>query len=623
MSTDNRIIYVAGNPDLYPLEYYDPESQTYQGAIPAFLAEFAQEYGYDLRYFQPGKEDRRAHWADNQQVDLISGCLAGERYAHTAGEPVLLFSAEADGEEVPYLLHVAQVAPGRFQSDLRDYAARTSQGQWTGSLIEAAGEPPSQQLPLAAWGAAIAFLLLAAALAYTIYRLRQERKRQARLRLFDPETGLGTQAALEDAFSRLERDQKRKFYYLICLRLNLERVGYLRGQDLANSLLLHASGLLKEAAGPGDTAAQLGDGRLVALKQFPSEEGAARWAEEILKEVHAFSFGGSALGIWGASVGICPLETAYLNFRQALFHAGQCALAASRSGAGCQLWQPQLDRASQERWQLLADFEKGLQREEFLLYLQFFVDAATFRVVGGEALSRWKHPRFGFLSPGRYIPLLEEAGRIRSLDLYGLEKTCAFLEELDRLQVKNFFISCNFARTTFSAADFVEQCLQIIGRYSFTRKLLILEVTESQEIGRQAAEQMLQNILALREFGVRVIFDDFGMGFSSFHDLQAYPMDGLKLDKELVDNMWTKQGRIILNALVETGHRMGLTILAEGVEEERQIEVLQSLHCDVFQGFRFFVPLPAEEAKSRILGEAASPHAPRDLPREGALDETI
>ena len=162
MSTDNRIIYVAGNPDLYPLEYYDPESQTYQGAIPAFLAEFAQEYGYDLRYFQPGKEDRRAHWADNQQVDLISGCLAGERYAHTAGEPVLLFSAEADGEEVPYLLHVAQVAPGRFQSDLRDYAARTSQGQWTGSLIEAAGEPPSQQLPLAAWGAAIAFLLLAA-----------------------------------------------------------------------------------------------------------------------------------------------------------------------------------------------------------------------------------------------------------------------------------------------------------------------------------------------------------------------------------------------------------------------------------------------------------------------------
>ena len=148
-------------------------------------------------------------------------------------------------------------------------------------------------------------------------------------------------------------------------------------------------------------------------------------------------------------------------------------------------------------------------------------------------------------------------------------------------------------------------------------------MTESQEIGRQAAEQMLQNILALREFGVRVIFDDFGMGFSSFHDLQAYPMDGLKLDKELVDNMWTKQGRIILNALVETGHRMGLTILAEGVEEERQIEVLQSLHCDVFQGFRLLCPAAGGRGEKPHPGGSRFPHAPRDLPREGALDETI
>ena len=114
-------------------------------------------------------------------------------------------------------------------------------------------------------------------------------------------------------------------------------------------------------------------------------------------------------------------------------------------------------------------------------------------------------------------------------------------------------------------------------------------------------EQLQQHILELRAYGVRVIFDDFGTGFSSFHDLQSYPMDGLKLDKELVDNMQTEQGKLILNALVETGHRMGMTILAEGVENEEQIETLRKLHCDAFQGFRFAVPLPAAEAKSRIL----------------------
>ena len=114
-------------------------------------------------------------------------------------------------------------------------------------------------------------------------------------------------------------------------------------------------------------------------------------------------------------------------------------------------------------------------------------------------------------------------------------------------------------------------------------------------------ERLRQNIRAVRENGMRVIFDDFGAGFSSFRDLQACPMDGLKLDKELVDHMQTEKGQIILKALVEVGHRMGLTILAEGVEDERQIALLQKLHCDAFQGFRFAVPLPAAEAKSRIL----------------------
>ena len=112
---------------------------------------------------------------------------------------------------------------------------------------------------------------------------------------------------------------------------------------------------------------------------------------------------------------------------------------------------------------------------------------------------------------------------------------------------------------------------------------------------------MRQNIQELRKSGLRVIFDDFGTGFSSFYDLQTYPMDGLKLDKELVDNMETEQGKLILHALVDIGHRMGLTILAEGVEDARQIETLQKLHCDAFQGFGFSVPLPEAEARRRIL----------------------
>lgn len=599
LRTEETIIYVAGNPELYPLEYYDPESGEYQGAIPDFLARFAGEYGYDLRYIQPGEKDRREDLADHQQIDLISGCGADSRYAHTAGEPLVLFYGGAGEEREAYQLWLTQVAPDGLRSDLQDYVSRVSQAEWTGAVLQAAGEAPADQTPAGLlWGGLLLIPLLVAGLAAALLRLRRERGRKAQARLTDPVTGLGSREALELAFSRITGDQSRQLYSLLCFHLDLDRVGALWGQERALALLGRGADILRQAAGPADTLARSG-GELLALKRAAEADEVKTWSAAAMEEIRGFFPGG--LADWGPSVGICPLETEFQDFDHTLFHARQCALEAGAEGESCRLCGTEELRVRRERRQLLEDFQRGLEREEFQLYLQPFVDAGTFRVVGGEALSRWRHPRLGLLRPDRYIPLLEETGLIGELDFYGLEKVCAFLEELERRQVRDFFISCNFARKTFCTPDFARRCIQTIGRYSFPRKLLILEVTETQRLRDRETAQMLENIEAVRGYGARVIFDDFGVGFSTFHDLQDCPMDGLKLDKKLVDNMWTEKGGIILNALVETGHRMGMTILAEGVEEERQIQALRDLHCDVFQGFRFSVPLPAAEAKRKIL----------------------
>ena len=596
---DRAIIYAAGNPDFYPAEYYDPESGSYQGAIPEFLAGFARTYGYELRYLQPGAEDRRAELAENQQVDLISACGAEEHYAHVSGEPVLLFSAEEDGAEAAWGLFLTQVAPGQFQSDLREYAARTTQAQWTGALLEAAGEEPPAQVPAAALaGAGLAVLALLAALAVSLFRLRREKRRKEQREGTDPETGLGTVEALEDAFSRVSRDQSRRLYSLVCIHLDLDQVGRLWGYERAKELLRQGAQALRRAAGPGDILARCGPD-LLALKHAPDSGEAVRWAEEVLEQIRAGS--DRILRPQDGAAGVYPLGDAFCDLEHARFHAGQCARAACRAGQSSRLCGTDRCGACLERRKLLEDFSQALERDEFQGYLQFFVDADTFQIVGGEALSRWYHPRFGFLSPGRYIPLLEEAGRIEQLDLYGLERACAFLEELGRNQIRDFFLSCNIARRTFCDPGFARRCAETVRRYTFPRKLLILEVTESQRMEPAEAERMRRNIQEIRESGMRVIFDDFGEGFSSFHDLQTYPMDGLKLDKKLVDNMGTENGRIILRALVDVGHRMGLTILAEGVEDEEQIRMLRTMHCDAFQGFRFSVPLPEEEARRRIL----------------------
>ena len=596
---DGAIIYVAGNPDLYPVEYYDPESQSYQGAIPEFLAGFARAYGYELRYLQPGGEDCRAQLAENQQVDLISGCLAGERYAHTSGEPVLLFAGGEDSGQSVYALFLTQLAPARFQSELRECAAQTTQAQWTGAILQAAGEAAPARLPAGVLaGAGLVTLALLAALIVSLVRLRRERRRTIQRSQTDPETGLGTADALEEAFSRVARDQSRRLYCLVCLHLELDQVGRLWGYERARQLLLQGAQALRQAAESGDVSARCGPDLLV-LKRIPEPQQAVQWAQRVLEQLRSACPDG--LRPQDAAAGVYPLSSVFTDLGHALFHARQCAQAACREGCGSRLCGTQQCEQCRGRWKLLDDFSKALERDEFQIYLQFFVDAATFRVVGGETLSRWYHPGFGLLNPIRYIPLLEETGQIEQLDLYGLEKACAFLEELGQHQIQDFFLSCNFARKTFCAPDFARRCVQVVERYSFPRKLLILEITESQQMDRAETEIMRRNIQQIRESGMRVIFDDFGVGFSSFHDLQTYPMDGLKLDKELVDNMHSEKGRLILHTLVDAGHRMGLTILAEGVEDEGQIETLRRLHCDAFQGFRFSVPLPEAEARRRVL----------------------
>ena len=602
LSKDGSMIYVGGNPDLYPLEYYDTHSGSYEGAITEFLDGFAAEYGYELQYLKPGETDNRRQYARNRQVDIISGCDEGDEFPNIAGEPLTLFDTGSDGEE--YSIMFTDIAPAKLRSDLSEYASGYTQEEWTGLIVEAsetaAASEETDYLPFVTAGLAA---LAAAVLTVVFLRIHGRKKQISLNRYRDPVTGLSTEKNLEEAFSHLKMDQSRDEYHLICFHLNLDRIGYLYGQARARVLYIHCIEAVKSAAGMADLIVSTEASDILVLKRLQSRERAREWADSVLKKIYEFSAVGMKLDHCDVTAGVFSLESGYQEFDQALFHVHQCAVKASITGEECRLCSTEKCFGCQERWQLLYDFEKGLERKEFQLYLQFFVDANSFKVVGGEALSRWKHPRLGLLTPDRYVPLLEDDGRIGELDFYGLEKTCEFLEKLDKHGIKDFFISCNFARKTFSSPNFVRRFIEIIEKYTFTRKLLILEVTESQWMDRDEAGQMLDNILEIHKHGSRVIFDDFGMGFSSFHDLQDYPMDGLKLDKELVDNMWTEQGKIIMSALVETGHRMGLTILAEGVEKDSQIETLRSINCDVLQGFRFYVPLPTYEAEKRILEE--------------------
>ena len=162
---------------------------------------------------------------------------------------------------------------------------------------------------------------------------------------------------------------------------------------------------------------------------------------------------------------------------------------------------------------------------------------------------------------------------------------------------EGIFVSCNFSRETFSEADFAEKCLKIIEEFRFPRQMLVLELTES--ISEVNSGQIYRNMTRLREEGIHMMLDDFGEGFATFSDLQKYPVTGVKLAKSLVDHIKEEKGRAILQAVVTVGHSMKLLVLAEGVENDQQLQLLKRWGVTPFRGI--FSTIPFRSGRLRSL----------------------
>lgn len=597
---DNILIYVAGNPDAYPLEYYDPASESYQGVIPQLLARFSAQSSYQIVYYAPGETDQREQLAKNLQVDLLSG-YTEESSVPDGGEEILIFRAVYEGRDLSCYLGATAVAPEGLKAELTAFLSSVSQQEITGILLETAEEtaPVPSTLTLALGGMALAMALLAAiaALAVRHYR-RKFRETQQELE-WDRDTGLGNLGHLKRYYPQIINDRNRILYSLLYFYVDTDRLRKMAGSRECQSVMQYCAVVLREYTADTDILVRAAEDGFVMLKLTESPERLSPWIGIILQRIRSYPQSCGAPYEVHIAVGIYPLSMGDRDLDDMVFHAGQQARAAQREQQDWAVFSDETLRRIQLEQKLRVTVEQAMDGPEFQLYIQFYVDAGSRRIVGGEALSRWLHPEQGLLLPGVFVPILEKERLTYKLDYRCLRSSCEFLQELHDRGVGDFFLSCNFSRDTFAAADFVDRCREIIGSYAFPRSLLIFELTESVSV--KDLSPIRANMQALKEYGVRIALDDFGEGFTSFADLQECPVNGIKLDKGLVHNIQTKTGNSILRAMIQVGHELGLTILAEGVETEEQARALQAIGCDAIQGFHFYAPVPQVEARDKLL----------------------
>lgn len=252
-------------------------------------------------------------------------------------------------------------------------------------------------------------------------------------------------------------------------------------------------------------------------------------------------------------------------------------------------------RAKLLREQAISDaMEPALANGEFLVYLQPKYSLKRGCIAGAEALVRWIHPQWGFLSPGEFIPLFEKNGFIPRLDRYMWDKVCRLLGQWKREGHPMIPISVNVSRADIFQQDLVKTLMGLTQKYGVEPKYLHLEITESAYVDN--ADRIVEKLKELRQLGFPIEMDDFGSGYSSLNMLGKLRMDVLKLDMQFVRNETGKpEDRSILRDIVTMGHRLGLGIVAEGAETQQQVERLKAAGCDYVQGYFFAKPMPLDQ----------------------------
>jgi diguanylate cyclase (GGDEF)-like protein len=304
------------------------------------------------------------------------------------------------------------------------------------------------------------------------------------------------------------------------------------------------------------------------------------------------------------SIGIatCPRDAD--NVIDLIRNADAAMYHAKRAGRNCQVfYAPEMNAAAVERLLLKSKLRRALERNEFVLRYQPKVDLASGKVVGAEALLRWRLPGHGDIAPSQFIPLAEESRLILDIGAWVLNQVCSDYAAWQREIADPGLVAINLSLKELSQASFIPRCRSVFERHGVSPGRVELEITETTLM--LDAERTLPLLDELRAMGVHLSIDDFGTGYSSLSALQQFPIGTLKIDQSFVRNAAADpDDATIVRTIIEMGRSLGLQVLAEGVETEEQREFLLRCGCQFGQGRLFGEPVSADEFLDMVLRQA-------------------
>jgi diguanylate cyclase (GGDEF)-like protein len=418
-----------------------------------------------------------------------------------------------------------------------------------------------------------------------------EREQQlAHNALHDALTGLPNRTlAMERLGSAIAADRPIALLYIGID--NLRELSESGGPTFVDKLLQQVAQTLLELVRPGDTVAHLiTDEFLLLLENLDSDSAVAvaDKLQQVLLQPHRF--GGHDVAI-DCRIGIAAFPTDGLSAEELLARSAIAMKDAADMPGRLQVYQHGRDLAHQRQVRLIRDLRRAAANNELSLHYQPKLDLRDKQVRQAEALLRWQHPQLGNVSPGEFIELAERTGSIQTLTRWVIEEGIRQLSEWNALGLV-VQLSLNISADDLLGADLHERVLRLLDLHDVPAEQLIFEITESAIM--REPEKALKVLHSLRACGISLSVDDFGTGYSSLAHLKRLPVQELKIDQSFVRNLdETSEDAVIVRSTIEMSHNLGLKVVAEGVEYEHSLRLLERWNCDTAQGYLISRPLTA------------------------------
>jgi diguanylate cyclase (GGDEF)-like protein len=418
-----------------------------------------------------------------------------------------------------------------------------------------------------------------------------------RLAYWDTLTDLPNRAQfanqLNDAIGEA-RNSGRSCHVLMMDLNRFKTVNDVMGHSFGDALLRQVAGRLQSEIGGGPyKIARLGGDEFALLMPAAPLDEAKAVADRILKSLERpIALEDQNVDL-GAGIGIAGYPTHGSDAESLLSHAEVAMYAAKTGGNEAVVYDPAIDKSSQQNLSLLSELRRAAEENQFRLYVQPKADLATGKVVGLEALVRWVHPERGMVFPDHFIPFAEKTGFIRMITRWVLERAAELGAQLASQGI-SLRISVNLSTRDLLDLELPAKFADVLKRHHLQPAAFCLEITESAIMDDPMRAQ--QTLEGLHAMGVDLSIDDFGTGYSSLAYLKRLPVQELKIDKSFVMKMESDADDAkIVRSTIDLGHNMGLKVVAEGLENLAVWELLAKMGCDQGQGYYISKPMPAEQ----------------------------